>query len=252
MAWPQAREEVSLPSRNLAYEGLGLSPDKPIHVRPMTIAEEKILATPRLVKSGQAIDKILESCIQENISTDKLLTIDRTFLLFYIRGISYGSEYDVTLKCPSCEGQFDEQINLDSLPLNRADDKFDDNIHVILPDSKLNVWYRLPRAYDEKNLNDRRKQMAKGFGNQVVDDTIVRRNAILVNKIEHFTERVEIEQIVNNLSVKDSNYLRDQISNPDFGVNTDISLTCPYCLNEWEVDLPIDVNFFFPKTKKQS
>jgi hypothetical protein len=245
-------EEVYLPSRCLVYEDIGLSIDKPIHVRPMTIAEEKVLATPRLVKSGQAIDKIFESCIHENVNPDKLLSVDRTFLLFYIRGISYGSGYEVTLKCPACSQQFDEEINLDSLRVDKAPDGYNDDIHVVLPESELNAWYRLPRGVDEKNLNVHRKQMAKGFGNQILDDTIVRRNIILVNKIEHFTERVEIEQIINNLGVKDSNYLRDQISNPSFGIDTNIGLTCPYCFNEWEMDLPIDVNFFFPKTKKQS
>ena len=245
-------EEVKLPSRNLTYEDIGLSIDQPIHVRPMTMNEEKILSTSRLIKSGQALDKIFESCIQENIDVGKLLTVDRTYLLFFIRGISYGKNYEVTLKCPSCNESFDEEIDLDSLSYEYAEDSFSDNIKDELPDAKVPFWYRYPRGNDEKNLNRYRQQMNKAFGNNLLDDTIIKRNIMLINKIGDFSNQMEIEQIINNLSVVDSNYIRDVTTEPSFGLNTKIALGCPMCYHNWEMELPIDTNFFFPKTKKQS
>jgi hypothetical protein len=243
-------EEVMLPSKSLVYESIGLQPNQSVHVRAMTIAEEKVLSTPRLVRSGQALDKIFESCLMENVDSNNLLVVDRTFLLFYIRGISYGPSYEVSIKCPSCQESFEDEINLDSLQVSHADDNFDDDICAELPHSGLKIWYRLPRGSDEKNLSRHRQHMIKGLGNQMLDDTIVKRNIMLTNRIEHFKDRTEIEQIINNLSVLDSNFLRDKISDPPFGVDTSVNITCPLCYHEWEMEVPIDVNFFFPKTKK--
>ena len=75
---------------------------------------------------------------------------------------------------------------------------------------------------------------------------------MLITNIEYIVNKVEIEQIVNNLGVKDSNYLREKINDPDFGIITDVTMHCEYCYHEWELDLPIDVNFFFPRTKRTS
>lgn len=249
----QQFEEVILPSRNMLYEKYGLEIDKPIHVRPMTIEEEKIISTPRMIRSGQAIDRIFDACIYENIPVGKLLTADRTFLLFYIRGISYGPDYEVDIKCPSCDTQFTEEINLDTLPIEMCSDDFEGEISCILPDSQLAIKYKVPNGEDERALSRHRDMMIRGgFRSDAPDDTLVRRNIMLITNIEGITNKIEIEQIVNNIGVKDSNFIREKINNPGFGIITDISMRCNYCYHEWELDLPIDANFFFPRTKRAS
>ena len=247
----QKYEEVMLPSRSFLYGGFGLERDKPIHVRPMTIEEEKVLSTPRLIRSGEAIDKIYESCVHENIPAGKLLSPDRVFLLFYIRGISYGPEYEAEIKCPSCDATYTESVNLNTLEINYCDDNFTGEIDCTLPDSGLNIRYRLPRGEDERSLTRHREMKIKNFAGGV-DDTLIRRNIMLITRIANIENRMEIESIVNALKVRDSNFLRDQINNPGFGPQTDIFMSCPYCYNEWALDLPIDANFFFPRTKKVS
>ncbi len=247
----QAFEEVLLPSKNFTYGQFGVERDKPIHVKPMTIEEEKVLSTPRLIRSGEAIDRIFESCMYENIPAGKLLSPDRIFLLFYIRAISYGPEYDVEIKCPSCNTTYNESINLNTLEINYCKDDFTGEVQCTVPDSGLDIWYRLPCGEDERQLTKYREMRVKNFSGST-DDTLVRRNIMLISRINTIDDRISIEQIVNNLSVKDSNYLRDQINNPGFGPQTDIFMTCPYCYHGWELDLPIDANFFFPRTKKVS
>jgi len=249
----QQFEEVMLPSRNMLYEKYNLIVDKPIHVRPMTIEEEKIISTPRLIKSGQAIDKIFEACIYENVPPGKLLTADRTFLLFYIRGISYGPDYEVDIKCPSCDTQFSEEINLDTLSIEFCADDFEGEISCILPDSQLAIKYKVPNGDDERTLSRHRDMIIRGgFRSDAPDDTIVRRNIMLITNIEGITNKIEIEQIVSNIGVQDSNFIREKINEPGFGINTNIGMQCKYCYHEWELDLPIDANFFFPRTKRTS
>jgi len=249
----QRFEEVMLPSRSLIYGKYGLEPDKPVHVRPMTIEEEKVISTPRFIKSGQAIDQIFNSCVYENIPAGKLLSADRTFLLFYIRGISYGPDYEVDIKCPSCDMQFTSEVNLDTLPVEMCADDFNGEISCTLPDSGLAIRYRVPSGDDERALSRHREMMIRGgFRTDTPDDTLVRRNIMLISNIEGITNKIEIEQIINNLGMKDSNFLREKLNDPGFGIVTEITMSCDYCYHEWELDLPIDVNFFFPRTKRTS
>ena len=81
----QKYEEVLLPSRNMLYTQYGLGIDKPIHIKPMTIEEEKILSTPRMIRSGQALNKIYEACILEDIPITKILAlIEYSFFSLFV------------------------------------------------------------------------------------------------------------------------------------------------------------------------
>lgn len=251
-------EPVDLPSRCIVYGDFEISKDQKINVRPMTIAEEKLLSTPRLVKNGEAINKIFEQCIQDNLPPDSILSIDRTYLLFYIRGISYGQMYDAEIKCPECNEKFEEEINLSDLEITFADDDFNNDIMIVLPESKLKVWYRLPTGKDEKSLMTQRERKIKGFGSNVIDDTISIRNKLLINRILDtedgtvYEDKLYIGNICDALGVKDSAHLREEFTNPPFGVNTKIGLSCPYCYADFITEFPLDASFFFPKTKKKS
>jgi hypothetical protein len=87
-------ERVELPSRGLVYPANHPAKQGWIMVRPITTAEEEILATERFAKMGTTIDMILSRCIvTRGINTLDLVSGDRTHLLFYLRAISYGPEY---------------------------------------------------------------------------------------------------------------------------------------------------------------
>ena len=76
-------EEILLPSKGRFYDGTDGPTDGILHIRPMTGEEEQILATPRFVRKGTAINMIFSRCIQEPIKPENLLSADRTFLLIY-------------------------------------------------------------------------------------------------------------------------------------------------------------------------
>ena len=84
-------EEILLPSKGKFYDGTNGPSDGIISLRPMTGEEEQILATPRFVRKGQAINMIFQKCIKENFKVENFLTVDRTYMLLYLRGISYST-----------------------------------------------------------------------------------------------------------------------------------------------------------------
>ena len=242
-------EKVELPSRGKVYEDdlkSGL-----VHVRAMTVQEEKILATPRLLRSGKAINMIFQNCLQEQINPEQLLTADRTFLLIHLRGVSYGPEYEVQVRCPVCGESWQEDIDLSKLVVEYADDSIVEPVSSVLPDSGLKFTYRWSRGADEINIAEYRDRRVKGFGPSVVDDTLHKRHITLIESIEEFSDKNEISIILEKLGMRDASYIRNLFTNLPFGVDTNLRPECPFCFADFRLDLPLDASFFFPRTTKK-
>jgi hypothetical protein len=243
-------EEVQLPSKGRFYDGTNGPSSGIISIRPMTGEEEQILATPRFVKKGQAINMIFQKCLKEGFRPDQLLTIDRTYLLIYLRGISYGPNYDVEIKCPECETKFSTSIDLNSLFVEYTPDEYGPTLQDVLPTSKLPFSYRLSTGKDEQEIQDHRDRRIKAFGDNGVDDTLTYRTAQLLYDIDGITSKNELQILLKNLPINDVSHIRNCINEPPFGVDTNVEIVCPSCLAEFGIDLPLEANFFFPRRKK--
>jgi len=237
--------EVELPSRGIAYGGE--VPDGVLHIRHMTGEEEQILATPKYVRTGQAVNMIFKRCIKETLNPELLLTADRTYLLIFLRAMSYGQEYEVEIKCPECTHQFQHQIDLDAdVALERCPDEFDPNtLHGVLPSSGLKFSYRLSTGRDEIALQRHREQATKNADQ--TDDTLTFRTAQLLEDVEGMTDKHDLQTLIKKLPINDVSYLRNLLNNPPFGVDTQIGIACPMCWAEFKIDLPMEANFFFPR-----
>jgi len=244
-------EEIELPSKGRFYDGTDGPTDGKLHIRPMTGEEEQILATPRFVRKGVAINMIFSRCIKESFKPENFLSVDRTFLLIYLRGISYGAEYEVEVKDPETDRKFTTVIDLDSLPKENCPDDFGPPLQDVLPKSGLPFTYRLSRGKDEVELQDYRDRRLKQFGDTATDDTLIFRSAQLVETIASITNKTEIQQILRNLPIQDLSFLRGVVNEPPFGVDTKVTMLSPMSQEEFEVDLPLEANFFFPKRKRK-
>jgi hypothetical protein len=241
-------DTVELPSKSKFYKTI----PSVIHVRPMTGEEENILATPRFVKKGKAVDKIFENVIREQIDTEELLSIDRTYLLIFLRGISYTPEYDVEVKCPSCDTKFNTTIDLNNLEVEMCPDEFGpEKLEGVLPRTGLAYKYRLATGDDEQMVTRHREMHIREFGDQKEDDTLLYRSALLLDYIDEVSNTNELLMLLRKLPVEDVNYIRNTINEPPFGVETDIGLVCPSCSEEFEIALPLEANFFFPRKKTE-
>jgi hypothetical protein len=244
-------EALTLPSKGRFYDGDDGPLDGVIHIRPMTGEEEQILATPRFVRKGQAIDMIFKSCMQETFQVEKLLTQDRTYLLIYLRGISYSPEYEVEIGCPSCDTKFSTVLDLNSLFVDFCPDDYSQDIQSgTLPTSGYSFKYRLSTGKDETELTEYRERRIKQFGDTATDDSLAYRTACLLDEIEGLKGTAELLTLIKNLPISDVTHLRNTINEPPFGVDTMVGITCASCLHEFEVDLPLESNFFFPKARK--
>jgi len=240
-------EEFEFPSKGRFYANIPAV----IHVRPMTGEEEQILATPRFVKRGKAIDMIFGRCIKEQINTEELLSVDRTHLLIFLRGISYTPEYDVEIKCPECATKFQTVIDLNSLDVAECPEDFGpDTLEGRLPITGLNYRYRLSTGADEQQISQYRDKRIQDWGDQSEDDTLLYRTALLLEETEGVKMLREIQYLLKKLPIADVAHLRNEINQPPFGVNTEIPMLCPSCTEEFRIDLPLETSFFFPRKKE--
>jgi hypothetical protein len=250
-------DEITLPSLGKFYNGNDGPADGKLRVRPMTGNEEKILATPRFVKKGQAVNMIFKNCMAEKFDPDNLLTIDRTYLLIYLRGISYTPDYEVEIKCAECSNKFQTTINLDTLYMDYCPDEFSEEALIdTLPATGFRFKYRLSKGRDETAIQEHRDRRVKQWGDAAHDDTLLYRASILVEWIESPSGQVlsgqaPIQTVLENLPIKDVAYIRNLLTEPPFGVDTKVTLVCPLCNNDFSADLPLEANFFFPRTRKQ-
>lgn len=239
-------EEFELPSKGKFYSNI----PPMLHVRAMTGEEEQVLATPRLVKKGKAIDMIFQHCIKEKINTEDLLSSDRTHLLIYLRGISYTPEYDVEIKCPNCSMKFAHVINLDEMDVTLCPEDFgQEKLSGHLPISGFTYSYRLATGQDEQEVSNYRDKRIQQWGDQGEDDTLLYRTALLLEEIQGVTMKKELALLLKKLPIQDVAHLRNEINTPPFGVDTELNILCPACTEEFKIDLPLETNFFFPRKK---
>jgi len=244
-------EEVKLPSLGRFYDGTDGPTNGIIHIRPMTGEEEQILATPRFVKKGIAVNMIFSRCIQEPIKPENLLSVDRTFLLIYLRGISYGTDYEVEIKDPESDRKFTTVIDLDTLEIEPCPNDYGPELTDVLPKSGLTVNYRLSRGRDETALQEYRDKKLRQAGDSSTDDSLLYRTAMLVDDIQGVTDKNELNVLLKNLPIQDVSYLRNLVTEPPFGIDTKVTIISPISSDEFEIELPLEANFFFPRGKKK-
>jgi len=243
-------EQVLIPSKGICYPA-NWTKDGKIGLRPMTTEEEKILTTVRFVKSGKAIDMIFKACLEnKDIDVGELLSGDRSFLLYYLRAISYGAAYDYKIECPSCAMTFETTYNLNDIVIRFLKDGFKEPIEYTLPIGKKKICFRLMRGKDETRLLEDRDRRLSNFGADQIDNTLTNRLSSVIQSIDGNEDKVFIEKFINRMIAGDAAAFRNKIDEEEPGISTDHKNICPKCAKEFTVDVPVGSNFFsVSKTK---
>ena len=243
-------EFVPLPSFGLVY-----SPNSPLHnlkeieVRYMTAADEDILTSRSLLRSGKAIDAVLKNCILDaRINPEELLSGDKNALITFLRVSGYGPEYKVEIDCPSCEEtskyEFDlsqlEMKTLDVEPIEQGENRF----HIQLP-TGTHIEFKFLNSAEEKEISDAQDRIKRST-NSPIDRNVTTRLKNTIISIDGNNDPSLINQYVDTLNVRDSRALRKHMEDntPDIDMNQEFN--CSHCGHRGEVDVPISVSFFWP------
>lgn len=268
-------ENVDLPSKGLFYNNM---PDGTIKVKPMGADVDKMLANQRLVGSGEIINKIIEACVQlpDNMTIDDLLIGDEYFLLYYLRGITHGNEYEFVSECPHCDVKSTYEYNLNDLQKtikNPNPEFLVEPMQVRLPalsektKQEVSALIRLIRVADIRNMassaKDKivdpiRKAKARNKGTsdsgvKTVNSSELYNNSMhmqvvgfVVNGQKYMDNRKN--QLIEMLQQKDTATIRVFIESVSPGIETSIEVTCQNkdCGKVYNINLPLSENFFRP------
>lgn len=244
---------VPLPSQGRIY-----GPDSPLHlskeveVRFLTAADEDILTSRSLLRSGKALDYLIDNCfIDKKIKSADLISGDKNAILTFLRVTGYGHEYITQINCPSCgemiKYEFDlSKLNMQTLAIDPVVEG--ENRFVFKAPSGLDLEFKFLTTEEDKVIIDTMEKIKKAT-NSPLDQNITTRLKTQIISVNGNNDPAVVARYVDAMPVRDSRALRKYMddNNPDIIMKQDYS--CPKCGYEGEVDIPIGTSFFWPDTE---
>ena len=243
-------EFVELPTKGKFYpEDHPLHNKESIEIRYMTAKDTDILTSKSLLKKGIAIDRMLHNLlIDKNIKVDDLYIGDKNALIVAARVSGYGSEYNTSVTCPSCGTTAEHLFNLEEIEVKDSqyeDIKISDEgtFIVELPKTKVKAECNLLTGRAEKQLS---ASMEKRKKHKLPEATLTQLLKSFIVSLNGETDKVVIEQFVENMPALDSKYLRAVYDKVVPNVDMKHLYNCDSCGAETTLDIPFSVNFFWP------
>jgi len=233
-------EVVDLPSKGLVYpEGHILRSGK-VEMKYMTAKEEDILSNQNFITKGIVLDKLLESLTLGKFDIKDLITGDKNAILVASRVLGYGKEYSFTY-----DGK-EYTVDLSTLEnklFNESLVSSKGTFIFTLPNSGTKVEFKLLNEKDEEKI----KQEIEGFKkfNKESSTDITTRLKHQIISVDGSEDKTAIKDFVDNyLLASDSRALRAYIKI----VSPDVDLVAPVMIDgvEEDIDIPINLNFFWP------
>jgi len=208
--------EVTLPSGNVAK------------IRPITFEEEKNILRASKNKNMDMATVLIDSCVSD-IDKSDILLVDKVYLLFKLRELSFGAVYDFVVGCPGCQRENNISVDLNNMPVVPLETE-DGHETVTLPMCKKEVVVKLASVADEKYISD----------SEVMMDNVWR----FVKEFGGHDNEMVIQQVIKKLPAGDINKLISVISCKGYGLTTDVRVICSHCGHDAVMELPLNQNFF--------
>ena len=247
------RDFVMIPSKGAIYPV-----DSPLHgleeleVRHLTAQDEDVLTSRSLLRSGKALDAVLDNVIlNKSIKADKLISGDKNAILTFLRITGYGPEYIVQIDCPSCNTEVKHEFDLSLLsmrfldvpPIAAGENRFD----YTLP-SGNQIHFKFLNTEEENNINEQLEK-AKKMTNSPFDSNVTTRLKHQIVSVNGDDNPATINQFVDVMSVRDSRAFRKYFEEIEPDVLMKQDFNCANCGHRGEVEIPITVGFFWPDSE---
>jgi len=240
-------EEICLPSKGLIYEE-EVNPN--IELSSMKTKHE-MLRLSATEDSQKVMSKIVDDCIVSDmgISSYDLCLGDFQYLLYKLRVVTFGPDYEMQAKCPYCNFENTLKLNIDELEVNEYDDSLLDLLEMDLPISgnHIKLTMQTPRMIDRINSRIREHNKRR----KTTNENLTVLYTIMASLEEIDGEPVEVSTLENwirELPLADSNailYRIDEI-NSSIGVEIDSVATCGVCGSSFIAPFRVNDSFFRP------
>jgi len=222
-----------------------------IQFKPVTTGQIKKLLTyeneTNYVVQEQALDELISSSVlTDGFDIREQYIYDRMFLLIEIRKKTKGEVIESKVTCSSCNSQFLNRTNLDTLEVIQLENK--DNVVINLDKVKVHLRH-MKRKHQIEDIKPQLfpKNMTE---HQIAYMFQVAFQACAIDKIETPNGMDE------NISMKDRMYFIEQmpmglmekikntIDDMAFGIKLENKVKCVHCGADHSYEVPIQQNFF--------
>lgn len=258
---------IRLPSQGNYYEpgSIELTESREFPVLPMTAIDEITYRTPDALFNGEAVAKVIQSCLPNIKNAWAVPAVDFETILVAIRIASYGPEMNFDSTCPACLNGTEHAIDLRSVLDQVGSSDYSKELH----HEDLTIFFK-PLTY--RDLNDNNKfqfenQKTAQFlqGNDVSDEkkmevlsqTIMKISALTVKALTNSIKAIKTPSSL----VSEAQYIEDFLNNCDrklfkrieemvtaLKAETEIKplqIKCPKCQHEYKQTLTLDMSNFF-------
>ena len=233
-------EVVELPSKGLVYpEGHPLRSGT-VEMKYMTAKEEDILSNQNYIQKGIVLDKLLEALVMNAFNIKDLVIGDKNAILIASRILGYGKDYSFSYRGKEYTVDL---TKLDNKTFNESLVSLKGTFHFSLPTSGTKVEFKLLTENDEIKIKEEIEGLKKF--NKESSTEITTRLKYQIVSVDGNSDRTAVKEFVEQyLLAADSRALRSYIKS----VSPDVDLSTKVVVDgvEEDIDIPINLNFFWP------
>ena len=244
-------EVIELPSKGLLYPEENPLSKGTIEMKYMTTKEEDILTNQNYIRQGIVIDKLLQSMIVSDVNFEDLLIGDKDAIMIAARILGYGKDYTVLYEDPLTGDTQQYAVDLTTLKdkvlhkdLKKA--KGVNEFAFTLPHSRTDITFRLMTHGLDKQIDKELAGLKKINPNVAAEMST--RLKYIITSAGGSRDQKDIREFVDNyLLAIDSRALREHMAELTPGIDLTYTFEKDGYVEEG-VDLPIGVDFFWPKS----
>lgn len=258
---------ITLPSNGKYWSqgSLEMPETGELPVYPMTAVDEITYRTPDALFNGDAVVRVIQSCIPSIKNAWGMPACDVAAILIGIRIATYGHTMDIDTKCPSCEADstfsFDlRQVSEQNVMPDYSNPLAAGDLQIYckpmnykqVTDSSMDQFQN-QRVVDavsnsEMSESEKLKQLAESF--QKVSALSIKAVAQGIHYIKTPNENVvdpkHIYEFLNNCDKDLFNHIRDYIVSANEQMQLKpLSITCDECGYQWQQPFTLDMADFF-------
>ena len=241
-------EEFMLPSNGEIYGDIEVNPS--VTLGSMK-ARHEMLRLSASDESNKIMAEIIDDCLESDlgISSYDLCLGDFQFLLFKLRIVTFGPDYEVGGRCPFCGFDQTVKVNLDELEDKFAPENYEEMKSIILPVSgeEVRLTYQTPRILDRVNVKV--KEYRRRNRGEDINPVILFNIMSVIETIDgEEMDAFDLEDWIMNLHLADANELINRIDemNNAIGIDLETHQICTICGTDFVVPFRVNETFFRP------
>ena len=256
--WAVPTYIVPLPTAGKYYdEGHPCHGVDQIEIRYMTAKEEDMLTSEHLLREGVAHTRVVQNLILDpKISVRDMLVQDVTALMVAARITGYGSEYNVSVRCPACLSTVDHSFNVEEVlhnsiettrsclaqlptPYSSAENRW--LVDVTLPLTKAQVAIRWLSGADEERISKAAYKKSDMTESLITD--LLRSMVVSINGEDN---PIAVAHLIKTMPTQDGVFLRNSYVDmiPTFKLQQ--TYECQSCGHTADTEVPLNATFFWP------